>query len=227
MSLAVLLVFLSSFLPVLIGTGASDAPYTEWRDGYFVHLSSAVVGPWLSYLLLLGAAVANVGMFEAEMSSDALLLAGMAEKGILPAVLAKRNDVGVPTYGVCLSTIGVLLLSTFSFSAIVDMLNLLYCLGQVIEFCAFLHLRRVQPHLHRPYQVPLGLNAMTVLLSFPLAFIGIILCISEPSTLFMSLCLAASGGLAFDLLRVARERRWCRFAGQPPLPPPACPAPQP
>jgi hypothetical protein len=30
MGIAMLLVFLSLFLPVLIGTGASDAPYTDW-----------------------------------------------------------------------------------------------------------------------------------------------------------------------------------------------------
>ena len=33
-------VFLSSFLPVLVGTGASPDPYTEWTDGYFVRLAT-------------------------------------------------------------------------------------------------------------------------------------------------------------------------------------------
>ena len=32
--MAVLLVFLSTFLPILVGTGASDKPWDEWTDGY-------------------------------------------------------------------------------------------------------------------------------------------------------------------------------------------------
>jgi hypothetical protein len=81
MMLAVGLVFLSSFLPVLIGTGASPDPYTEWHDGthvlmpfrlpcsdvdsisgYFTHLATEIVGPWLGYLFMFGAAVTNIGI---------------------------------------------------------------------------------------------------------------------------------------------------------------------
>jgi hypothetical protein len=141
MMLAVGLVFLSSFLPVLIGTGASPDPYTEWHDGtqvlmpfrlpcsdvdsisgYFTHLATEIVGPWLGYLFMFGAAVTNIGikqyscsvrtncfsvigMFEAEMSSDAWQVAGMADNGQLPKVLARRNGHGVPLYGVLLSGI--------------------------------------------------------------------------------------------------------------------------
>ena len=71
MGVAVMMVFISCFLPVLIGTGISSAPYTEWRDGYFIRLSFDCMGPWLGYWMMAAAAVTNIGMFEAEMSSDA------------------------------------------------------------------------------------------------------------------------------------------------------------
>ena len=71
MGVAVIMVFVSCFLPVLIGTGISSVPYTEWRDGYFIRLSFDVMGPWLGYWMMAAAAVTNIGMFEAEMSSDA------------------------------------------------------------------------------------------------------------------------------------------------------------
>ena len=45
--------------------------YTEWTDGHFVHLASLVGGRWLGAFMLVGAAISSVGMFEAEMSSDA------------------------------------------------------------------------------------------------------------------------------------------------------------
>ena len=71
MGIAVIMVFISCFVPVLIGTGISTAPYTDWTDGYFIRLSSDVMGPWLGYWMMAAAAVTNIGMFEAEMSSDA------------------------------------------------------------------------------------------------------------------------------------------------------------
>ena len=70
MGLALALVFLFTFVPVLIGTGASSLPYSEWSDGYFAKLAADVAGPWLGIWMVLGGAVSNIGMFEAEMSTD-------------------------------------------------------------------------------------------------------------------------------------------------------------
>ena len=71
MGVAVIMVFVSCFVPVLIGTGISSASYTEWSDGYFIRLSFDTMGPWLGYWMMGAAAITNIGMFEAEMSSDA------------------------------------------------------------------------------------------------------------------------------------------------------------
>jgi amino acid transporter len=211
MFIAVLMVFLSCFLPVLIGTGASKDPYTEWRDGYFVRLAAEVVGPWLGYWMMFAAAVTNIGMFEAEMSSDAWQVAGMADRGILPNILGKRNEYGAPTYGVLLSATGVIVLGWMSFSEVVDMLNLLFCYGQAIEFCAFLHLRRTQPDMPRPYRIPVGFYGMCVMLSFPLVFIVIIVSFSSVVALVVSGTLALAGVGAYYLLEYARERNLCKF----------------
>ena len=79
LSVAVAMVFLSCFVPVLVGLGVSPDPYTEWSDGYFVRLATETVGPWLGYWMMFGAAITNIGMFVAEMSSDAWQVAGMAD----------------------------------------------------------------------------------------------------------------------------------------------------
>ena len=39
-------------------------------------------------------------MFEADMSCGAFQLLGMAERGMLPAVFAKRSRFGTPTVGI-------------------------------------------------------------------------------------------------------------------------------
>eukprot|EP01034_Spumella_vulgaris_P030656 gene30655-37905_t len=174
MSLAVLLVFVSLFIPVLIGTGASSAPYSAWTDGYFITLSREIIGPWMSYWLMFAAAMTNIGMFVAEMSSDSWQIAGMADRGILPSVL------------------GIVCLAWMNFSQIIDMLNMLFCFGQAIEFCAFLHLRRVKPDMPRPFRVPIGL-------------VGI------AQSLIACVFLALLGAVVYYLLEHAKAKEWCHF----------------
>ena len=70
MALALLLVTFATLLPVLVGTGASSLPASEWRDGSFTRLAQEIVGPWLGYWMIFASAISNIGMFEAEMSSD-------------------------------------------------------------------------------------------------------------------------------------------------------------
>jgi amino acid permease len=153
-------------------------------------------------------------MFEAEMSSDAWQVAGMADNGQLPKILGRRNSHGVPLYGVLLSAMGIALLGCLSFDSVIDMLNLLYCLGQIIEFVAFLHLRATQPNLHRPYRIPMNLFGCSVLLSFPLIFIGIIIYFSSPIALLFTVLCATLGVGVYHLLKLAKMNEWCEFANE-------------
>lgn len=211
MGIAVLLVFFSAFIPILIGTGASTAPFSEWTDGYFISLSKEIVGPWLSYWLMLGSALTNIGMFEAEMSSDSWQIAGMADRGILPAFLGARNQYDTPTLGILLSASGIVALCWMSFSEVVDMLNLLFCYGQAIEFFAFLYLRYAKPDMPRPFRIPIGFYGMCVMLAFPLAFIVVILYFSSMSALVSSVVLTMLGFVLYYMLDYARVNNWCTF----------------
>lgn len=93
----VILVILVNVLPVLVGTGSSAvaaaaavasssgsdgddatiARWSLWEDGYFADVATAIAGRWLGVWVVLSAAAANVGLFEAEMSSDAMQVMGM------------------------------------------------------------------------------------------------------------------------------------------------------
>ena len=68
--LAILIVFLSLFLPVLIGTGVDSNDYSSWHDGHFTYIAVKIGGPWLGSLLMFASSVTNIGLFEAEMSTD-------------------------------------------------------------------------------------------------------------------------------------------------------------
>ncbi|KAG2262658.1 hypothetical protein Bca52824_069737 [Brassica carinata] len=98
-------------------------------------------GGWLGWWILAAAAASNMGMFLAEMSSDSFQLLGMAERGMLPEVFARRSRYGTPWVGILFSASGVVVLSWLSFQEIVAAENLLYCFGMVLEFIAFVRLR--------------------------------------------------------------------------------------
>merc|ERR1712187_1073187 len=47
------------------------------------------------------------------------------------------------------------------------MLNGVYCLAAMLQFAAFLKLRRSYPELHRPYRIPLGFRGCAIMLVCP------------------------------------------------------------
>lgn len=89
---AVVLVVLSYIIPLLAGTGALDSDSSEWSDGYFAEVGTLIGGLWLKWWIQAAAAMSNMGLFEAEMSSDAYQLLGMSEIGMLPSVFSSRFD---------------------------------------------------------------------------------------------------------------------------------------
>jgi len=85
------LVFSSYLIPLLAGTSASESSPSEWADGYFAQVGILIGGSWLKLWIQVDAAMYNLGLFEAEMSSDAFQLQGMSKMGMLPAVFASRS----------------------------------------------------------------------------------------------------------------------------------------
>lgn len=80
-------------------------------------------GRWLQWWIIVAAAVSAVGQFEAEMSSDSFQLLGMAERGFLPACLARRSRHGTPTLAIILSSVGIITLIPFSFLEVGSLLR--------------------------------------------------------------------------------------------------------
>lgn len=54
--------------------------------------------------------VKTLTSLQAEMCSDSFQLLGMAQRGFLPAVLARRSQHGTPTVAIILSSLGVMAL---------------------------------------------------------------------------------------------------------------------
>ncbi|KAK8564331.1 hypothetical protein V6N13_005435 [Hibiscus sabdariffa] len=100
---ALLLVIFGYFFPLLVGTGAVPLHHELWTDGYFSDIGKMLGGVWLRTWIQAAAALSNMGMFLAEMSSDSFQLEGMATRGMLPKLFARRSRYGTPLVGIMFS----------------------------------------------------------------------------------------------------------------------------
>jgi amino acid transporter len=211
---AVLLVIVGYVVPLMAGTGAIPPDDSKWEDGYFAEVGLQIGGSFLKWWIEAAALLANMGLFEAEMSSDSFQLLGMGEQGMLPKVFAKRSRHGTPMLGVIFSACGVLFIAWMSFEEIVEFLNFLYCIGMLLEFSAFVWLRWSQPDLVRPYRVPLGLVGVT-LMSMPATTLLIaMMCYASWRTIVISIALQILGVMTYPLLEHAKAKGWVEFVEQ-------------
>ena len=158
-------------------------------------------GSWLKYWIEAGAVLSSIGMFEAQLSSGAYQLLGMADLGLLPAVLARRaTRFRTPWVAIAASAAVTLGVSFLGFDDVVASANFLYSLGTLLEFAAFLWLRARRPELKRPYRVPLPLPA--------LAYV----CVVAGWRVFaLAGALTALGVGLHGAMKLCRSREWLRF----------------
>ncbi|KAK7407057.1 hypothetical protein VNO78_08697 [Psophocarpus tetragonolobus] len=215
---AVILVVLGYFFPLLIGTGAVPVNRELWTDGYFSDIALIIGGAWLRWWLQAAAAMSNMGMFVAEMSSDSYQLLGMAERGMLPEFFRKRSRYGTPLIGILFSASGVILLSWLSFQEIVAAENFLYCFGMILEFIAFIQLRIKYPNASRPYKIPGGTAGAIILCIPPTILICVVLYFSSLKVMVVSLIAMAIGLVMQPCLKFFDKKRWIKFSHSPELP---------
>lgn len=209
---ALILVVLGYFFPLLIGTGAVPLDRELWTDGYFSDIAKIIGGVWLRWWVQAAAAMANMGMFVAEMSSDSFQLLGMAERGMLPEFFAKRSKHGTPLIGILFSASGVILLSWLSFQEIVAAENFLYCFGMILEFIAFVKLRIKYPNASRPYKIPVGTIGAIAMCIPPTILIGIVLALSTLKVAIVSLVAVVIGFIMEPALKYVEKKRWLKFS---------------
>ncbi|CBI37465.3 unnamed protein product, partial [Vitis vinifera] len=189
-----------------------------WTDGYFSDVAKMIGGVWLGWWITGAAAASNLGMFVAEMSSDSFQLLGMAERGMLPSIFAKRSHYGTPLIGILFSASGVLLLSWMSFQEIIAAENFLYCFGMILEFIAFVRLRIKYPAASRPYKIPLGTVGSILMCVPPTILICIVLALSSLKVAVVSLIAVIIGLVLQPCLKCIERKRWLKFSVSSDLP---------
>jgi amino acid transporter len=129
------------------------------------------------------------------MSSDSFMLAGMADRGMLPAALSRRSKHGTPTLAIVLSSLGIACLAWLNFAQVVELLNFLYCIGAIIEFSAYIRLRHRRPEAFSDFRVALPTWAVALLLVPATLLISLVMTLASPQTVVLSLSIMMFGVL--------------------------------
>lgn len=144
---------------------------TGFTTGDWVSAASTLGGPLLGFGVVAGGAITGVGMFNALVMSYTRLPMAMAEEGMLPQVVARRNSRGVPWVSVVLCGLAWALALQLPFKQLISIDLILYGSSLLLEFVALVVLRIREPNLERPFKA--GNFAVACLLGTgPAALIG-------------------------------------------------------
>jgi amino acid transporter len=142
---AVTLVIVGYIFPLMVAIGATDSTPEDWVDGYLATAAGVIGGRWLEAWVILAAGIANISLYQAELSADAYQLMGMADRGFLPKIFSTRSRYGTPTYGLLLGVFVIIAMGNFDLEHLIELLNLNYSTSLLMEYAAFLKLRVSKP----------------------------------------------------------------------------------
>lgn len=152
---AAALVAVTYILP-LAAVGLAGLAADQFSTGAWTDAARSIVGPGLGLAVVLGGMFNGAGMFNPLMMSYTRVPFAMAEDGLMPHVLTKRNARGVPWVSVLFCAAIWALALKFSFERLISIDLVLYGGSLMLEYVALVVLRRREPGLVRPFRVPGG-----------------------------------------------------------------------
>jgi amino acid transporter len=186
-------------------------PVDQFSTGSWAEVARSMAGPWLGAAIVVGGTVTSLGMFNALTMSYARLPMALAEDGLLPRALARKNRRGVPWVAVLACATGWALALHFSFERLISLDLILYGASLILEFIALVVLRLREPSLERPFRA--GNFAVACLVgAAPTALILYAMFASRHErmahmpALALGALIAAAGPLGFWLSRLAWTR---------------------
>ncbi|WP_353073266.1 APC family permease [Tunturiibacter gelidoferens] len=149
------LVAVTYVLP-LAAVGLAGIPAARFSTGAWTDAARELVGPWLALCVVMGGMINGGGMFNALMMSYTRVPYALAEEGLLPEVVERKNRWGVPWVSVAVCSVGWALALRLSFERLISIDLVLYGGALMLEFVALVVLRVKEPGLARPFRVPGG-----------------------------------------------------------------------
>jgi amino acid transporter len=189
----------------------AGVPAGRFSTGSWADVARTMVGPWLGLAIVVGGTLTSVGMFNALTMSYARLPMVMAEDGLLPARLARKNRRSVPWVAVLACAVAWALALRFSFERLISLDLILYGGSLILEFAALIALRIREPKLERPFyagRFPL----VCAMSAVPTLLIGYACVVSRHErmahmpALVLGALIAGVGPLLFLVSRAFRKR---------------------
>jgi len=211
MVVATVMIMLNYLIPVMTAV-ALDPNFGEYHLGRYCFIAGQTAGEWLLAIFFASATLSGVGMYLSELASDSYNLLAMGENGLLPRFFAsKTRGAETPWVAILGSYIVVMVLISVPFGPILEMDNLLYCAALLLEYAAFVQLKRTKPDMPRPFAVPGGVVGACALVvpSFIIGIIAIWLC--SLLTQLLGLLVIAFGMCMYFALCRAKTNNWLRF----------------
>jgi amino acid transporter len=210
-----LLVAVTYLLP-LVAMAFAGLSSEGFSTGSWVDAARTVGGPLLGTAVVAGGTISGFGMFNALVMSYTRLPVAMAEDGMLPRVVTRRNGHGVPYVSVLLCAIAWGLALKLPFERLISIDLVLYGASLLLEFVALVILRIKEPDLERPFRAG-NLAAACALGVGPAALIGYALYASRDeqivpgfSALLFALLVSLVGPVLYWITQWTQSRR--RFA---------------
>jgi len=200
----------------LVAIAVAGLSVDSFSTGDWITAGTKIGGPVLGTAVAAGGVITGVGMFNALVMSYTRLPMAMAEDGMLPRVLARRNTRGVPWVSVLLCGLAWALALSLTFERLITIDLILYGSSLMLEFVALVVLRIREPQLARPFKA--GNLAFAISLGVgPAALIGYALYASRAeevrlgrtsmSALLFSLLVGLLGPLLYRLTAAPKARR--------------------
>jgi amino acid transporter len=210
---AVIFTCVSYLIPLFAVTGAVSVDQSLWESGFHATAAEMIAGKWLKYWIEVGAVLSAIGLYEAQLSSSAYQLLGMADLGFVPNFFAIRSKrFNTPWVGILLSTLITIGVSYMTFTDIISSANFLYSLGMLLEFASFIWLRKKLPGLKRPYRIPMRLPGLIVMCLVPSAFLVLIMAIAT-KTVYLVSGLMTVGAIGFYFfMNFCKTKQWFKFS---------------
>ena len=215
MIVSTLLVALTYVLP-LAAIAVAGLSVDSFSTGDWMTAATRIGGPLLGTAVAIGGVITGVGMFNALVMSYTRLPMAMADDGMLPRVIARRNGRGVPWVSVVLCGLAWALALSLTFERLIMIDLILYGSSLLLEFVALVVLRIKEPDLPRPFKA--GNLAFAVSLGVgPAALIGYALFASRAeevklghvamSALLFSSLIGLLGPILYKFTAAPRSRR--------------------
>lgn len=204
----------AAYVLPLLAIAVAGISVDSFSTGDWMTAAAALGGPALGTAVALGGIITGIGMFNALVMSYTRLPMAMAEDGMLPAALARRNSRGVPWVAVLVCGGAWALALNLRFERLITIDLVLYGASLLLEFIALAVLRVKEPRLDRPFRA--GNLAFVCCLGLgPAVLIAFALFVARTDTvkighgsfpaLLFAVCVACIGPILYWLTGVQRS----------------------